>query len=88
MEWIFVLYLYQQNQKVKPFFMEEYQIKANEEFCDRIIQTMKENGVWGWPDEQVCFVIRNGKIWGDEEALEKISRIVSKEYFNKKFGIL
>ena len=68
--------------------MEAYKIKANEDFCDHLLRVIKDNGKWGWPDQQVIFVIRGGKILGDTEALEKAKTIVSPEYFKKNFGIL
>jgi hypothetical protein len=49
---------------------------------------IKDNGVWGWPDQQVSFVIRGGKILGEAAALEKARTIVSPEYFKNNFGIL
>jgi hypothetical protein len=68
--------------------MEAYKIKANEDFCDHLLRVIKDNGKWGWPDQQVIFVIRGGKILGDTEALEKAKTIVSPEYFKNNFGIL
>jgi hypothetical protein len=68
--------------------MEAYKIKANEDFCDHLLRVIKDNGKWGWPDEQVVFVIRGGKILGDAAALEKAKTIVSPEYFKNNFGIL
>ncbi len=68
--------------------MEAYKIKANEDFCDHLLRVIKDKGVWGWPDQQVQFVIRGGKILGEAAALEKARAIVSPEYFKKNFGIL
>ena len=68
--------------------MEAYQIKANEEFCDHLLRVIKDNGKWGWPDQQVIFTVRGGKFLGDPAALEKAQQIVSPSYFKKNFGIL
>ncbi len=68
--------------------MEAYKIKANEDFCDHLLRVIKNNGTWGWPDQQVVFVIRGGKILGEAAALEKARAIVSPEYFKNNFGIL
>ncbi len=68
--------------------MEAYQIKANEEFCDHLLQVIKENGKWGWPDQQVIFTVCGGKFLGEPAALEKAKQIVSADYFKKYFGIL
>lgn len=67
--------------------MEAYQIKANEEFFDYLLKVIKDNGTWGWPDQQVFFTVRGGKFLGDPAALESVNKIVSKKYFEKNFGI-
>ena len=68
--------------------MEAHKIKANEDFCDHLLRVIKNKGVWGWPDQQVTFTVRDGKFYGDPEALEKAQGIVSPEYFKKNFVVL
>ena len=68
--------------------MEAYQLKANEEFCDHLLTVIKENGKWGWPDQQVIFTVRGGKFYGDAAALAKVRCIVSEKYFKNNFEIL
>lgn len=68
--------------------MEAYQIKANEEFCDHLLRVIKDNGNWGWPDQQVIFTVRSGKFLGTPAALEKARGIVSEKYFKNNFEIL
>lgn len=68
--------------------MEAYKIKANEEFCDHLLRVVKENGTWGWPDQQAVFVVRSGKFHAAPEDLKKVQQIVSPEYFKKNFEIL
>lgn len=68
--------------------MKAHEIKANEEFCDHLLHVIKDNGKWGWPDQQVIFTVRSGKFLGNAAALDKAQQIVSPEYFKKHFGIL
>ncbi len=68
--------------------MEAHKIKANEEFCDHLLRVIKDNGIWGWPDQQVSYTIRGGKFLGDAAALAKARSIVSEKYFKENFEIL
>ncbi len=68
--------------------MEAHKINANEEFCDHLLRVVKDNGTWGWPDQQAIYVIRGGKFYGDPAALKKVQQIVSPEYFEKNFEVL
>lgn len=65
--------------------MEEYKIKANERFFEQVIACLKENGVWGWPDQLEFFTKKNGKLVGINRALTKVKGIVSPEFFTQNF---
>lgn len=67
--------------------MEQFKLKANEEFFDMVIRSLKDGGCWGWPDEMEFFTKKNGKLCGSKKALYKVMHIVSNEYFNEKFEI-
>jgi hypothetical protein len=68
--------------------MKAHEIKANEEFCDHLLDVIRDNGKWGWPDQQVVFTVRSRKFMGNAAALDRAQRIVSPEYFSKHFEIL
>lgn len=67
--------------------MEAYQIKANEEFFTYLLKVVKNEGIWGWPDQQEVFTISGGKILGSPAGLEKVRKIVSEKYFQNNFDI-
>jgi hypothetical protein len=68
--------------------MEAHKIQANEEFFTYLLKVVKNEGIWGWPDQQETFTISGGKILGSPRGLEKVKEIVSEKYFKNNFGIL
>lgn len=66
----------------------EYEIKANEAFFEQVFELLHDGGKWGWIDEQINFT-KSGEhlIAPNKEAYEKVARIVSAEYLNKRFTI-
>jgi hypothetical protein len=67
--------------------MEAYQIKANEEFFSHLLKVVKDNGIWGWPDQHEVFTISGGKILGSPAGLEKVRMIVGEKFFKNNFDI-
>lgn len=67
--------------------MEDYKIKANEEFFRQTIGVLREGGVYGWVETGHIYTLRSGKLTGDQKALDQVRKIVSEEFFKKFFGI-
>lgn len=61
------------------------EIKANEDFFNRILNLLKENGKWAWPDTGALFTKVDGKLQGSPEGLQAVKNIVSPEYFDRHF---
>lgn len=67
--------------------MEPHMIEANEKFFDNLLVVLREGGIWGWPEANVLFTKKDGKLVGDQTANREARKIVSEKYFNKFFGI-
>jgi hypothetical protein len=68
--------------------MTQTQIDANEMFFTNVLQALGEGGTYGWPSENEIFIVHEGKLTGKKVALEKISKIVSPEFFKDNFKLL
>lgn len=42
--------------------MDKYKIEANEKFFENIIEMTNDNGVYGWPDQQELFAVKDKKL--------------------------
>lgn len=64
------------------------QLEVNEIFFAAVLQALGEGGIYEAPSLQEMFVIHEGKFAGKAIALEKISKIVSQEFFQEHFKLL
>lgn len=67
--------------------MEDYQIKANEQFFKKVIQFLKEGGVYAYPDAMETYTKEGDFLVGNASALLKVKGLVSKEFYNKYFKL-
>lgn len=67
--------------------MEDYKIKANEDFFLKIIDFLNEGGVYFFPDAKKSYTKEGDVLVGEEDALARIKPIVSEEFYNKYFKI-
>lgn len=67
--------------------MEEYKIKANEQFFINTINTLREGGMWVWKDFGFIFYKENNKLVGDVRGVIEVKGIVSEEFFKKHFVV-
>lgn len=67
--------------------MEQYQLEANEQFFDHLINVLTEGGTWAWPDTLEIYTKQGDKLLGGKEGLEYIKDIVRQDYFQKRFSL-
>jgi hypothetical protein len=63
----------------------EQKIKQNEIFFSNVILTLKENGIYGFPDAGSVFIKKDGKLSGTPKDLDTVKHLVSPEFFLRYF---
>lgn len=63
--------------------MEDYKIKANEEFFLTVITIVKEGGKYIFPAANTTYIKEGDTLVGDQDALDAVKPLVSEEFFNK-----
>lgn len=61
------------------------QKKVNEDFFSRLLDLLKDNGVWMWPQANEILVKKNGKLAGNKHALKLLKEITTTSFFEKNF---
>jgi hypothetical protein len=64
------------------------QIEVNEVFFTNVLQALGEGGVYTWKSEGDVYIVHEGKFAGKKESLEKISKLMSPEFFKNNFKLL
>lgn len=67
--------------------MEDYKIKANEHFFENINGLLKIGGTYTFPAVDQVYIKTEDKFEASQEALDEISPLVSKEFFDKYFKL-
>jgi hypothetical protein len=63
--------------------MEDYKIKANEEFFLSILRIVKDGGTYVFPAANTTYTIEKDTLLGNQDALDAVKPLVSEEFFNK-----
>jgi hypothetical protein len=67
--------------------MEQYKIEANEDFFEFINGMLKTGGTYIFPAADQVYIKTEDKFEASQEALDEISPLVSKEFFDKYFKL-
>lgn len=67
--------------------MTDYQIRENEKFFKKIINTLNENGCYFFIDEGEAYFKKGSMLVGNEQALRKVKKLVSKEFYIENFKL-
>ena len=59
---------------------------ANEKFFRMIIGTIKENGIYGFPDRNAIFTKKSGKLYGHQSYMDAVKDLVSDDFYYLTFG--
>lgn len=59
---------------------------ANEKFFRMIIGTIKENGIYGFPDRNAIFTKKSGKFYGHQSDMNAVKDLVSDDFYYLNFG--
>ena len=62
------------------------QPSANEKFIRMMIGTIKENGVYGFPDRNAIFIKKSGKFYGHQSDIDSVKDLVSEDFYYLHFG--
>jgi hypothetical protein len=62
------------------------QPSANEKFIRMMIGTIKENGVYGFPDRNAIFTKKSGKFYGHQSDIDSVKDLVSEDFYYLHFG--
>lgn len=62
------------------------QPSANEKFIRMMIGTIKENGVYGFPDKNAIFTKKSGKFYGHQSDIDSVKDLVSEDFYYLHFG--
>jgi hypothetical protein len=65
--------------------MEDYKIKANEQFFSNILNVLTEGGKYMFPKAMQIYTKENNKLVGSTESMVHIKDIVSDKFFNNHF---
>lgn len=57
------------------------QKEANEKFFRMMIGTIKENGIYVYPDRNAIFTRKMGKFYGNQSDIDAIRDLVSEDFF-------
>ena len=71
--------------ELKRVIMDDFKIKANEDFFDQVIANLKEGGVYVFPNAGTAYVQKDGFLWTDDVGINAVRTIVSDEYLKAKF---
>ena len=63
--------------------MENYKIKANEEFVLSILKLLKDEGTYIFPAANTIYKKEKDTLVGNQDALDAVKPLVSEEFFNK-----
>lgn len=67
--------------------MEQYKIKANEDFFEFINSILKTGGTYIFPAADQVYIKTEDKFEASQEALDAINPLVSKQFFDKYFKL-
>jgi len=67
--------------------MEQYKIKANEDFFEFINGMLKTGGTYTYPAANQVYIKTEDKFEASQEALDAVNPLVSKEFFDKYFKL-
>jgi len=67
--------------------MENYQIKENEKFFQKIIHNLNDGGCYIFPSAMETYTKRENFLVGSKEGLKKIKGLVSKDFYNTYFKL-
>jgi hypothetical protein len=67
--------------------MEDYKIKANEQFFSNILNVLTEGGKYMFPKAMQIYTKENNKLVGNAIALSHIKDIVSDKFYNENFKL-
>jgi len=67
--------------------MEDYKIKANEDFFEFINDMLKTGGTYIFPAADQVYIKTKDKFEASQEALDAVNPLVSKEFFDKYFKL-
>jgi|LakMenE01Jun11ns_1017448.scaffolds.fasta_scaffold8530971_1 hypothetical protein len=67
--------------------MEDYKIKANEQFFSNILNVLTEGGKYMFPKAMQTYTKENNKLVGNVIALSHIKDIVSDKFYNENFKL-
>ena len=67
--------------------MENYKIKANEEFFENINNLLKDGGTYIFPAAEQIYTKENNTYKTSQEGLDAVNPLVSKEFFDKYFKL-
>lgn len=59
---------------------------ANEKFFRMMIGTIKENGIYGFPDRNAIFTKKSGKFYGQKSDIDAVKDLVSEDFHYLHFG--
>lgn len=67
--------------------MEDFKIKANEEFFTNVLNLLVEGGSYGFPKTMQTYKKENNKLVGNATALSHIKDLVSIKFYNENFKL-
>ena len=67
--------------------MENYQIKENEKFFQKIIHNLNDGGCYIFPSAMEIYTKQGNYLIGSKEGLKKIKNLVSKDFYNTYFKL-
>jgi len=67
--------------------MKNYQIKENEKFFQKIIHGLNDGGCYIFPNAMEIYIKQGNYLVGSKDGLKKISKLVSKDFYNTYFKL-
>jgi hypothetical protein len=67
--------------------MENYQIKENERFFQKVIISLNEGGCYIFASASETYIKEGNYLVGSKNGLKKIKGLVSKEFYNTYFKL-
>lgn len=67
--------------------MEDYKVKANEEFFEKVNDLLKDGGTYIFPAAEQTYTKKAGIYETTQEGLDAVNPLVSKEFFDTYFKL-
>ena len=67
--------------------MENYQIRENEKFFQKIIHSLNDGGCYIFPSAMEIYTKQGDFLVGSKDGLKQIKKIVSKDFYNAHFKL-